>query len=120
MISRVEAPIDEGQKHWDLVEIFECGFERFAGTIHRPCPTDPDFPSLSDYDLVCQQEQGGKEDEWYCHAFPKTEMARKVSLQTGCGQSAEIAKGQVKANYLYQAGHITHQEYYGIHSKRSL
>ena len=49
---RVLVPCDPYEDHWDDREVFECGLEMLAGVIRHPCPSDPKFPSLSDYDLV--------------------------------------------------------------------
>jgi hypothetical protein len=51
--TRVDAPVDPEVDHWDVVETYECGFERFGGEVQRLCPSDPRFPSLDDYNLSC-------------------------------------------------------------------
>ena len=109
--TRIDAPVDDEQKHWDLVETYECGFQTFAGMIQRPCPSDPNFPSFSDYDLVCEQTSDQSSRKWQCDARPKTDMARKVRLDTGYGRSEEEARRKVQATYLYRAGRITNREW---------
>ena len=52
--TRIEAPTDPEQKHWDVVETYGCGLRKFGGILQHPCPSDPKFPSLNDYDLVCE------------------------------------------------------------------
>lgn len=112
--TRIDAPVDPQQKDWDLVETYECGFQTFAGTIQRPCPSDPNFPSLDDYDLVCERTSERSGHEWLCAARPKTDMARKLRLDIGFGASQEEARRKVEATYLYRAGRLTNQEWIQI------
>lgn len=112
--TRADAPVDDEQKHWDVVEMYECGFQRFAGTTQRPCPADPNFSSLADYDLICHKAEKEKGCEWLCQALPKTEMARKLHLDIGYGSSEEEAKRKIKAAYFYRAGKIKNQEWFKI------
>ena len=111
---RIDAPADDEQKHWDVVETYECGFQTFGGMIQHPCPTDPNFPRFDDYELMieCTEEKSG--EVWYCHARPKTEMARKVSLTVTDGKSEEEVKKKMGATYLYCAGRMTNQEWFKI------
>jgi TIR domain len=112
--TRIDAPVDPEQKHWDLVETFECGLRTFAGTIQHLCPSDPKFPSLDDYALICDRTSGRSDRDWQCDARPKTEMARKVPLDTGYGSSEDEARRKVEATYLYRAGRMTNQEWFRI------
>ena len=106
------APLME--RDWDLVETYECGFQTSAGTIQRPCPSDPRFPSLDDYDVTCKRASGQSDYEWQCDARPKTDMARKIHLDSGYGRSEDEARRKVKATYLYRAGKMTNQEWFRI------
>lgn len=108
---RNEAPIDDEQRHWDLVESYECGFQTFAGDVIHPCPSDPRFPTLDDYDVVCERQDRGT--GWVCCALPKTDMARKVRLQECHGKSEEVAGKLMKAMY-YRAGRITNAEWWRL------
>lgn len=112
--TRIDAPIDPEQKHWDLVETYECGLQMFAGTIQHPCPSDPKFPSLDDYDLICERTSDQSGREWQCYARPKTDMARKVHLDIGYGRSKDEARRKVEATYLYHAGRMTNKEWFNI------
>lgn len=49
--SRIDAPTDPEEKDWDIRESFACGYQSFAGFTERPCPKDPRFPRLKDYEL---------------------------------------------------------------------
>jgi hypothetical protein len=112
--TRIDAPVDPEQKHWDLVETYECGFQTFGGTIQHPCPSDPKFPSLDDYIFICERTSSMPGHDWQCYARPKTEMARKVHLDIVYGRSEDEARRKVKATYLYRAGRITNQEWFRI------
>jgi len=112
--TRIDAPIDPEEKHWDLIETYECGLQAFAGTVQHPCPSDPKFPSLDDYDLVCEKVSDQPGREWQCNARPKTDMARKVHLDSGYGKSENEARRKVEAAYLYRARRMTNQEWFRI------
>lgn len=71
-------------------ESFECGFQRFGSFIERLCPADPQFPKIEDYDLHFK---------WQCYAIGKTDMARKLFLSPGFGNTKEEAMAQVHARY---------------------
>ena len=77
---RIDAPADEEQKHWDIREIFECGFQRFGSFVERPCPADPLFPNLEDYEFYFKNNPDEPHFKWQCHALGKTDMARRLSI----------------------------------------
>jgi hypothetical protein len=112
--TRTDAPLDDEQKHWDLVDTYECGFETFGGAIQHPCPSDPKFPSLDDYVLTCEKRSDEPHFEWHCIAQPNTEMARKVRLDIAYGRSEDEARRKLQSNYLYRARRITNQEWFRI------
>ena len=109
--TRIDAPIDEEQKHWDVVETYECGHQLFAGYIQYPCSKDPKFPNWNDYDVVCEKTTDMSPYGWQCYAGPKTEMAKKVHLEISYGRSEEHARQKLKATYLYRAGQISNTEW---------
>ncbi len=109
----VRAPYEDDE-HSGLVESFECGFER-GGWVERPCPFGTDFPKLEDFDLsICQIGA-----DYICYPRAKTEMARRIELQTGYGRTAEEAREVVIEHYNYL---ITppHQEFRGKRIFRSV
>ena len=112
--TRINAPVDPAEKHWDVVETYECGFQTFSGIIQHPCPSDPKFPSLSDYDLVYERTSDQADREWRCDAQAKTEMAQKVWLDSGYGSSKDEARRKVEATYLYRASRMTNEDWSGI------
>ena len=92
--TRIDAPVDPEERDWDVVATYECGLQSFGGTIRHPCPSDPKFPSLHDYELICEQTSDTSGREWHCYAKPKTDMARKVHLEVAYGTSE--AEGDAK------------------------
>ena len=112
---KIDTPADEEQKHWDLREIYECGFQIFGGTIEHPCPSDPNFPKLEDYELIINRVEDETVEEWRCHARPKTDMARTLRLDMVQGKSEAEVRKKMETTYLYRAGRITNQEWFEIH-----
>lgn len=82
-----------------VVETFECGCSR-GGWKERPCPLDPRFPKLEDYDLQITQ-QNALPHTYVCHPRPKTESARAVHLPTGIGRTEEEAREYVIEHYYF-------------------
>ncbi len=109
--TRVDAPADAEERHWDAVETYECGLRTFGGMLEHPCPSDPNFPSLGDYDLVCDQTA---DDEWRCDAWARTKMARLVRLDSSYGRTEVEARQRMEATYMYRAGRMTNQEWFRI------
>lgn len=107
---RIEAPADPEEKHWDVRETFACGFQRFGGTVESLCTKDPQFPKFVDYEIICSapQKEG---DQWQCYARPKTEMARKASIQSSWGKTQDEARRRLELNYEYRAGKISNHEW---------
>jgi predicted RNA-binding Zn-ribbon protein involved in translation (DUF1610 family) len=91
--------IDYDERSSGVVETFECGYSR-GGWSERPCPNDPRFPKLEDYELEVTQVGEGR-PRFICTAKPKTEMARRVRLGTRYGDTEEEAKDAVVEHYRY-------------------
>lgn len=98
LIESVNAPLDHNEKHWDVVRSFECGFREFGGEKQRLCPSDPQFPAFSDYELVLTEEKGPR-PMWMCHARGKTPSARKVPLPQTYEMTRERAAEKIKEAY---------------------
>jgi len=94
-----DAPADERQKHWDVRETFECGLQRFGGVVERPCPSDPEFPSLEDYDLKFQRTAEGRGLQWACFPRGTTDMSRRLHLSPGLGETKEQALESLQGHY---------------------
>jgi hypothetical protein len=111
LVGRVEAPMDEEERHWDVVDLFECGLRLVGGVVARPCPRDPLFPAFDDYEISFQRHQEGRRT-WAAVAKGKTEMARKVALDIGYGTTKEEALGRLRSHYLYAARKISNKEWF--------
>lgn len=96
---RIGAPADPDEKHWELREIYACGYESFGGFKERPCPSDPDFPKWDEYELQYQHSANEPHFKWQCYALPKTSMARRLSLPMGLGRTKEEAEIFVREHY---------------------
>lgn len=96
---RIDAPLDPEQKHWDLREEFECGYQTFGGYVERPCPADPKFPAFTEYELRFFNRPEEPQWKWQCYAMGKTEMARKLQLSLGYGRTQEEAERSVREQY---------------------
>jgi hypothetical protein len=94
--TRIGAPADPEQKHWDVREHFACGYQAFGGSIERPCPSDPNFPNFADYEL---HFSSSPKEGWHCYALGKTNMARRLFLQPGYGRTREEAEQRIRENY---------------------
>ena len=97
--SRIHAPADPEEKHWDVREAFECGHETFGGFLERPCPSDPRFPKLSDYELHFDNNPNESHWKWECHALALNDMARRVYIERGLGRTREEAEQAVRDCY---------------------
>jgi hypothetical protein len=89
--------IEFDERSSGVVETFECGYST-GGWQERPCPRDPRFPKLDDYDLQITQ-QNDRTHKYACHPQPKTEMARAVHLPTGMGRTEDEAREYVIEQY---------------------
>jgi myosin heavy subunit len=69
---------------------FACG-----NSFSSPCPYDPEFPTLDEYELTMRTNRG----TWYCQANPRTKNARKLRLQSTWGDTEEQAKQRMEERY---------------------
>jgi hypothetical protein len=99
LVSSVDAPFDEREKHWDAVRTFECGYVEHGCTTLQLCPHDPQFPKLEDFELRCDEAGAGFATSWVCMAFPKTDAARKLRLYQTFGRTREEAESEMKQQY---------------------
>ncbi len=115
LTSRIDAPMDLEENDWGIRENFACGYQTFAGFTERPCPKDPCFPSLEEYDLqVREMDSKERHWRWQCYAQPKTDMARRLHLPTGYCRTREEAEKYVRGAYeRYSRGAVCHQHKWG-------
>jgi hypothetical protein len=99
MSIRIDAPTDPDQKDWDVRETFECGFQRFGGYVESPCPADPRFPKLDEYELRFQHSPDEPHWKWQCYPLGRTDMARRLYLSHGLGRTKDEAKQNVVEHY---------------------
>jgi hypothetical protein len=85
---------DEG-----MFEAFECGYSHIDGYMQSPCPSDPKFPQLADYDFAYKELTGDSIWKWQCFANGKTKKARMLSLMPGLGRTKEEARERVVKHY---------------------
>lgn len=106
MSIRVDAPTDPDEKDWDVREIFECGFTQLGCYLEKPCPSDPRFPKLDEYELRFHKSPGETHSMWQCYAFGRTDMARRIDLWHGAGRTKKEAKQQVLEQYARVSKHF--------------
>lgn len=76
---------------------YACG--RYEDGDEQPCPSDPGFPKLEDYELHFTEHTSESYLKWSCWAKPKTLAARRVDLTVGRGQTKEEANQKMVDNY---------------------
>ena len=103
LISRIDAPADPLEDHWDVRDTFSCGFQRFGNFIEQPCPSDPRFPQFEDFELHYSYIPEEPIHKWQCFAIGKTDMARKLGLGFGLGETKEEARNQILKEYNHYA-----------------
>jgi Domain of unknown function (DUF4365) len=87
-----------GSEHFGIREVFQCGYDNTDGFVNHPCPSDPKFPTFSDYELEFHPIPSDPENPWFCIANPKTDMARTLHLHAS-GRTKEEAEQKVRAGY---------------------
>lgn len=97
--ARTHVPLDDAEKHWDIREEFECGYQTIGGYIERPCPSDPKFPKLSDYELHFFNAPKESRWTWQCYAMGKTDMAQRLQIPPGHGTTREEAERSLREHY---------------------
>jgi len=78
---------------------YACGRYETDGPGNRPCPSDPKFPKLEEYELKLVENSSESTWKWTCFASGRTLMAKEVSLGPGLGRTAEEARERVAENY---------------------
>ncbi|WP_066725649.1 toll/interleukin-1 receptor domain-containing protein [Sphingomonas pituitosa] len=93
---RTPAPLDDAEKHWDSVDVYECGLETFGGDVRQPCSHDQKFPAFSDYTLTWHQIKSG---DWMVAADPRTRKARSYHFGPEHGADKDAALAALKDAY---------------------
>jgi hypothetical protein len=76
-------------------ESYECGYTTSDYGDSCPCPSDPKFPRLDEFEFITHQQPGG---QWSCWPKPLTANARRLSLR-GLGPTEQDAIARAKADY---------------------
>jgi hypothetical protein len=100
LTSRAEVDLDEHTS--DSVESFACGYSTLGGFVESPCPSDPKFPKLEDFELRCTCKANPltpKDRWWTCSAVGNTPMAKKVHVGSAVGRTEAEAKQKVIEQY---------------------
>ena len=84
---------------YGFVVTYACGRCDTDGYGARPCPSDPKFPKLEEYELRFVEHASESTWKWSCFAFAKTQMARQVSISHGMGRTREEAEKRLIENY---------------------
>jgi hypothetical protein len=86
----------------DEYKAYECGYS--LGNYTNPCPYNPDFPKLDDFEL--RTEQGRQQNTWFCFPEPKTKMARTLAVGMTTGKTEEEAKERAVKRYEFLARNV--------------
>lgn len=84
---------------YDFVVTYARGRCDTDGYGARPCPSDPKFPKLEEYELRFQEHPSESTWKWSCFAVGKTPMAKQVSISHAMGQTKEEARKRMIENY---------------------
>jgi hypothetical protein len=95
--TRSSVPLSEDDD--GIYEDFECGYAHIDGHMQRPCPSDPQFPKLDDYEFHYQEVKGDSAWKWQCFASGQTKESRLLSLMPGLGQTQDEARERVEKSY---------------------
>jgi hypothetical protein len=83
---------------------FGCGYSETDGYMSRPCPRDPKFPKLEDYELITRWDSNRR--QWWAVARPKTKMASLVSMPATHGDSEDEARVRLIERYRSITGSV--------------
>jgi hypothetical protein len=86
----------------DYFQAFECGHTT-GGWNHDPCPSDPTFPKLEEYEFSFQETQSGGRASVACVAIGKTTMAQRLNLSIGTGDTQDEARTKIVEYYQRRA-----------------
>jgi rubrerythrin len=78
---------------------YECGYSPEG----HPCPHDPEFPTLDEYELELKHNR----NQWYCFAKPKTKNASKLTLDSTWGHTPEKAKERMVERYKHYSRNVS-------------
>lgn len=82
-----------------LLEAFECGYSHIDGSVQSPCPSDPKFPRLSDFDFVYEEIEEDPLWKWRCFVNGKTREAHGLNLMPSRGRTKDEARERIVDEY---------------------
>lgn len=85
------------------LETYVCGY-CVGDHLNHPCPYDPEFPTLDDYELETRYRESS--GIWDCFAKPKTKRANKLKLSSTWGNTSEQAKERMRKAYEFAARNV--------------
>jgi hypothetical protein len=80
-------------------ESYACGRYDTDGISAQPCPLDPNFPKLEEYEFVFKEYHEDSAAKWNCWARPITYNARRFHIHPEFGRTKEDAKQKVLERY---------------------
>ncbi len=95
----VQIPLDEEGRDWGIREVYACGLDMIDKVVQRPCPSDPKFPKLKDFELCFKENPSESLFKWTCYAKPKTKYAQMLSLMKEIGSTRQEAQHSLIAKY---------------------
>jgi hypothetical protein len=87
------------------LRVFACGY--VTGLAENPCPYDPEFPKLEEYELQTKYDQN--QGLWFCFPKEKTKNAKKLSLDNRFGKTEEEAKQRVVEEYKFHIRNVPNE-----------
>jgi hypothetical protein len=108
IIQQNEVCLDPEYNDYDIRVTYDCGYEVVAGQLQRPCPSDPSFPKLKEFDLQVKYNPDEPMFKWSCYMKPKTHMAQLLSPGREIGRTEEEARDRIVKRYLSYAKEWSH------------
>lgn len=85
-----------GEHSDGVLESYDCGHTTSDLGVTRPCPADPDFPKLEEFETIPSQEKDG---DWSCWPKPLTVNARRLQLRSGYGRTEQEAIESIRREH---------------------
>jgi hypothetical protein len=82
-----------------LGDEFDCGHRTIEGHLIIPCPSDPRFPKLDEYEFVTEHNRNDPHAPCTVYLQPKTENAARIRFDGEVGKSEQQAKDRLIACY---------------------
>lgn len=100
---RIYLPDDPDLHGGEIGEEFRCGHRTVDGSTVTPCPSDPSFPRLEEYDFVTKHYPTDERLPYVVFLTPKTKNARYISFEGEPGRTEEEARAKLVEHYNQRA-----------------